>query len=169
MTGVRARGEQIRRYILDQVEQSSVDVTRATANHFGITRQAVNKHLRRLVNEGLILRSGLTSASVYRLAPTVEWSYECEIEPGLAEDVVWTREVRDVLGEIPDNVMDIWQYGFNEMFNNAIDHSEGTTIGVQVPARARFGLGRHPRLARPVEAKGWMVGRAPRRQRRWSR
>ena len=136
MTGVRARGEQIRRYILDQVEESSADVTRATADQFGITRQAVNKHLRRLVNEGVILRSGLTSASVYRLAPIVEWSYECEIEPGLAEDVVWAREVRDVLGEIPANVLDIWQYGFNEMFNNAIDHSEGTTIDVQVKKTA---------------------------------
>lgn len=136
MTGVRARGERIRRYILDQVEESSVDVTRATAEQFGITRQAVNKHLRRLVNEGILMRSGMTSGSVYRLAPIVEWSYECEIEPGLAEDIVWTREVRDILGDFPDNVLDIWQYGFTEMFNNAIDHSEGSEISVQVKKTA---------------------------------
>ena len=136
MTGVRARGEHIRRYILDQVEESTGDVTRATAEQFGITRQAVNKHLRRLVDEGVLRRSGMTRARVYRLSPIVEWDYECDIEPGLAEDVVWTREVRDILGDVPDNVLDIWQYGFTEMFNNAIDHSEGSTISVQVKKTA---------------------------------
>lgn len=136
MTGVRARGEQIRRYILEQVEESSRDVTRATAEQFGITRQAVNKHLRRLVDAGVLRRSGMTRASVYRLAPIMEWEYRCDIEPGLAEDVVWTRQIREVLGDVPENVLDIWQYGFNEMFNNAIDHSEGSAISVQIKRTA---------------------------------
>ncbi|MSP53611.1 MAG: DUF4325 domain-containing protein, partial [Gammaproteobacteria bacterium] len=30
------------------------------------------------------------------------------------------------------NVLDIWHYGFTEMFNNAMDHSEGLSITVQV-------------------------------------
>ena len=42
------------------------------------------------------------------------------------------REVRDALGDLPDNVLEIWQYGFTEMFNNAIDHADGTHIEVQI-------------------------------------
>ena len=42
------------------------------------------------------------------------------------------REVRDALGDLPDNALEIWQYGFTEMFNNAIDHADGTHIGVQM-------------------------------------
>lgn len=42
------------------------------------------------------------------------------------------REVRDALGDLPDNVLDIWQYGFTEMFNNAIEHADGTHIGVRL-------------------------------------
>ena len=136
MTGVRVRGENIRRYILDCVENSPDDVTKATAERFGITRQAVNKHLRRLLNEGALRRSGNTRASVYRLAPLFEWDMDFEIESGLAEDVIWTRYVRDVLGDLPDNVLAIWQYGFTEMFNNAIDHSDGSIIGVQIKKTA---------------------------------
>ena len=136
MTGVRARGEEIRRYILDRVEDSSGDVTRATAEKFGITRQAVNKHLRRLRDEGVLKRSGMTRAIVYRLAPIEEWRYDCQIAPGLEEDIIWTREVRDVLGDVPDNVLDIWQYGFTEIFNNAIDHSEGSLISVHIKKTA---------------------------------
>ena len=33
-------------------------------------------------------------------------------------------------------LMDIWQYGFTEMFNNAIDHSNGTEIVVEVAKMA---------------------------------
>ena len=136
MAGVRARGEEIRRYILDHVEKSPGDVTKTTAERFGITRQAVNKHLRRLQADGVLRRSGNTRASVYRLAPLSQWTHSCEIEPGLAEDVVWRRDVRAVLGDLPNNVLDIWHYGFTEMFNNAIDHSDGSLIILQIKKTA---------------------------------
>ena len=132
MTEVRARGEKIRRFILNHVEKSPDDVTKVTAEKFGITRQAVNKHLRRLRDEGILRRSGNTRANVYRLAPQSKWIHNWEIEPGLAEDVVWTREIKDVLGEMPNNVLDIWYYGFTEMFNNVIDHSDGSLVVVQI-------------------------------------
>ena len=136
VTGVRARGEKIRRYILNRIEKSPDDVTKATAKQFGITRQAVNKHLRRLQAEGVLRRSGKTRASVYQLAPLSKWSHYWEIEPGLAEDIVWSRDVREILGDMADNVLDIWSYGFTEMFNNAIDHSDGSFIGVQIRTTA---------------------------------
>lgn len=91
MTHPRTTGDTIRRFILEHVEKSSPDVTKATAQKFGITRQAVNKHLRRLLDEGALERSGNTRARVYSLAPLVEWHRDFEIEPNLAEDLVWTR------------------------------------------------------------------------------
>ncbi|MEO1388302.1 MAG: DUF4325 domain-containing protein [Cyanobacteria bacterium J06634_6] len=64
----------------------------------------------------------------YRLKPLAEWTQNFEITPTLAEDFVWRSEIAPRLGTLPDNVMNIWNYGFTEMFNNAIDHSEGHTI-----------------------------------------
>jgi len=136
VTRVRVRTEKIRRFILERVEESPKDLAKATSAKFGITRQAVNKHLRRLLAEGVLRRSGNTRAAVYRLAPLSQWDTTCRIEPGLAEDVVWMREVRDVLGDLPDNALEIWQYGFTEMFNNAIDHADGTHIGVRIKKTA---------------------------------
>jgi anti-sigma regulatory factor (Ser/Thr protein kinase) len=40
------------------------------------------------------------------------------------------------LGDQPENVMDIWQYGFTEMFNNAKDHSGGSQIEVLIQRTA---------------------------------
>ena len=38
---------------------------------------------------------------------------------------MWREFALPVLGNLPDNVIDIWSYGFTEMLNNAIDHSQG--------------------------------------------
>lgn len=129
---VRARGEDIRRYILDSVERHPKDLSRITADQFKITRQAVNKHLQRLYSEGTIVESGNTRNRSYKLSPLVKWQGNYEITPGLAEDLVWANDVKKALGELPDNVSAIWHYGFTEMFNNAIDHSAGRTISIRV-------------------------------------
>ena len=128
----RAKGADARRFIIDHVDAHGGDIAKRAASVFGITRQAVHKHLRRLVEEGVLTESGQTRSHSYRLAVLSEWENSYPIAAGLAEDVVWTREVRATLGELPDNVLLLWQHGFTEMFNNAIDHSEGTRIHVRV-------------------------------------
>jgi anti-sigma regulatory factor (Ser/Thr protein kinase) len=40
------------------------------------------------------------------------------------------------LGPQHQNVLDIWNYGFTEMFNNAKDHSEGSNIFVEIKKTA---------------------------------
>lgn len=132
MTGVRARGEDVRRFILDKVAQHPKDIAKRTAGHFKITRQAVGKHLRRLVAEGAITQSGETRERVYRPVTLSEWTKTYDLVPGLAEDVIWRDDIAALLGRMPDNVLNIWHHGFSEMFNNAIDHSGGTRILVTV-------------------------------------
>jgi anti-sigma regulatory factor (Ser/Thr protein kinase) len=132
MTGVRARGEDVRRFILEHVDRHQADISKVTAVHFGITRQAVNKHLKRLVAENAILEAGRTRNRTYRLVTLSEWSKVYQITPQLAEDTVWRDDINKVLGKMPDNVIGIWQYGFTEMFNNAVDHSAGKKIYVRI-------------------------------------
>lgn len=133
---VYSRGEDICRYILQHVEAHPTDIARIAATHFNISRQAVNKHLQRLVDEKSLLRTGKTRNSVYKLAPQEQWVQRYPINEELAEDVVWTRDVRPRLGDLPENVMNIWHHGFTEMFNNAVDHSEGRNIVVSMTKTA---------------------------------
>jgi anti-sigma regulatory factor (Ser/Thr protein kinase) len=136
MVKVRSRGEDIRMYIVDNVEKHPETLARLTAEHFGITRQAVNKHLQRLVEEKLLSESGKTRNRSYRLSPLVEWRERYKTGPGSAEDVIWTKDARLALGQLPDNAMNIWHHGFTEMFNNALDHSDGDTISVWIKKTA---------------------------------
>jgi hypothetical protein len=131
MTKIRARGEDIRNFILKHIDSHPSDVARVAADHFDITRQAVSKHIKRLVAEKALEESGNTKSRTYKLAPLSSYENTYRITTDLAEDLVW-NETKPMIDHLPDNVMDIWQYGFTEMFNNAIDHSNGTEIVVEV-------------------------------------
>ena len=136
MSRVRVRGEEIRRYILENVQANSRSINRLAMDRFKITRQAVNGHLRRLVQGGALTEKGQTRGRAYALAPLVEWRQAYQIDAGTAEDVVWRKDIDGVLGKLPENVRDIWYYGFTEMFNNALDHSGGSQIHVVITRTA---------------------------------
>lgn len=132
MTRVRKRGEEVRAYILDQLEKHPHDVGALTARRFSISRQAVNKHLQNLVSEGAITPAGATRDRTYKLRTLQEWRQVYGIEPRLAEDVIWTRDVLPALGNMAENVREIWYYCFTEMANNAIDHSGSSEMSVHI-------------------------------------
>ncbi len=131
MTGVRTRGETIRRYIIANVEKHPKDIAIVTATKFDITRQAVNKHLKRLVGVKALVRKGNTRNRTYSLHPLEEWLKRYEITSSLEEDVIWRSDVAPSLQQLPDNVFEIWHYGFTEMFNNVIDHSGGEIVRIR--------------------------------------
>lgn len=132
MTRVRSRGENVRRFIVSNVEKHPKDIAKITADKFGITRQAVNKHLQKLVDEHALVPQGNTRNLTYHLRPLEEWRKTYSLTDALAEDVVWRQDITPLLGQMPENGLDIWHYGFTEMFNNAIDHSDGRMIGIQL-------------------------------------
>lgn len=136
MSTIRLRGEDIRRFILKSVEKHPSDLNKRVAEKFGITRQAVNKHLQRLVEEKVLQEAGKTKGRIYKLRPLTTWTKSYQITSDLAEDLVWSNDIREAVGQLSDNVLNICHYGFTEMFNNAIDHSGGTQIDVYVEKTA---------------------------------
>jgi anti-sigma regulatory factor (Ser/Thr protein kinase) len=130
MSIVRDRGEQVRRFILENLADHAGDIVRVTADQFTCTRQAVHKHLQRLVAEGAVTESGQTRGKTYQLAPLVSWDRVFEVTPDLTEDAIWRDHVLPAIDQLPKNVLDIWHYGVTEMVNNVIDHSGATHINI---------------------------------------
>lgn len=64
-----------------------------------------------------------------QIMPTI---LEYEITPALTEDQVWSNDVAPALGDVAQNVFDIWQFAVTEMVNNAIDHSGGSKLTVRI-------------------------------------
>jgi anti-sigma regulatory factor (Ser/Thr protein kinase) len=98
----------------------------------------VAKHLRRLIAEGLIVAFGKTRDRRYKLKTIIDHSFTLEVTPNLAEDVEWRQKIVPLMGDVSENVRDICHYGFTEMVNNVIDHSESAqaTIGIRRTARS---------------------------------
>lgn len=136
MVNVRKRSEQIRRFIIQSVEGHPKDIARLVSDKFEITRQAANHHLRQLVDEGCLTEAGQTRGKTYGLASLERIGFEYPISDSLTEDRVWSKDVLPTLQQLPTNVLNIWHYSFTEMMNNAIEHSEGTTISVLIEKTA---------------------------------
>jgi anti-sigma regulatory factor (Ser/Thr protein kinase) len=114
----------VREFILRNIDAHSHDIGALAAERFQISRQAVHGYLQRLISDRLLEASGQTNARSYKLADISKIAQDIKITPGMYEHEVWDALVRPKLVNLPDNIVDICQYGFNEMLNNVIDHSE---------------------------------------------
>lgn len=136
MSKLRRQSEEIRQFILANVESHPRDVASLAAQHFGISRQAVNKHIKCLVDQKSLEVEGSTKNRTYHLHPLIQHSKIYPLPDNLMEDVVWEKDIKAFVKDLPDNVRDIWAYGFTEMLNNAIDHSNGTQVLVEIEKTA---------------------------------
>ena len=123
--------KEIRDFIIHNVEEHPSSITRVVLTEFGISRQSVNRHLQQLVREGLLAEEGSTRNKRYELKPLIEDDFVIPITPGLEEDKVWRQHLTPLLKVIKPNVVGICQYGFTEMFNNILEHSEATFAAVE--------------------------------------
>ncbi|MDZ4201937.1 MAG: DUF4325 domain-containing protein [Gallionella sp.] len=110
--------------------------TRLAAAH-DFSRQAASARLRVAVAKGLIAKTGVGRGVEYTLVETSRISEEYD-RAGLSEDHVWRSLLAPVVRDLPENVRDIWRYGFTEMVNNAIDHSGSDKIKVWCARNALY-------------------------------
>ena len=138
MSRLSKRGEQVRQFILSNVADHPNDIVALVSQEFGVSRQAINRHLQKLTKQKAIVAEGSTRNRSYSLGPLAKWHKLYELSDGLEEDVVWTSDIKPLVSEFPDNVRDIWSYGITEMLNNAIDHSGGAKVLIEVEKTAAF-------------------------------
>ncbi|MFC1967122.1 STAS-like domain-containing protein [Chloroflexota bacterium] len=118
----------IRDYLLKNIEEYPTSISRMASEKFGVTRQAINLHINKLLNEGLIHAEGKTRNRNYKLKPITEKFFKLKISPELDEDTVWRTYLAQLLHGFKQNIVNISHYGFTEMYNNVIDHSEGENV-----------------------------------------
>lgn len=121
----------IRQFILERVTERPGDIAALTSQAFGISRQAAHRHVRRLVEEGVLVAEGKTKSRRYRKA-LEQVVRQFAVTPTLEEHKVWQDAALPILRGLPDNVLGICSYGFTEMVNNVIDHSESPSLAVRI-------------------------------------
>lgn len=124
----KERGERIRRQIVSDVRHHPIDISKHIAKIFSITVQAVNSHIRRLESKGWLTSTGTGKGKRYFIGDVREHKSLLPLSEGLTEDGVWRDQYSFIFEDLPENIVDICHYGFTEMVNNVIDHSDGNHI-----------------------------------------
>ena len=114
----------VREFILRNVAEYPSNIGSLAVKEFGLSRAAINRYMRRLIEEGLLTATGNTKARRYELKSTVIVNFKVtDITRHTEEDVIWRFRILPEISNINQNIVDIFHYGFTEMFNNVIDHS----------------------------------------------
>jgi anti-sigma regulatory factor (Ser/Thr protein kinase) len=109
-------------------------------DHLGITRQAINLHLRALIDSGQIIKTGITKAARYlpdsAMPDSQTFSRKYDLT-GLQESEVYDQVAISLnLSQLRPSVESIVHYAFTEILNNAIDHSMADRCHVEVSVDA---------------------------------
>ena len=122
---------EIRQFILENVEEHPAGITSVVSTEFGISRQAVHRHVQKLVQDGLLIPHGTTRNRTYKVKPLFNFSKNLPLSE-LEEDKVWRQHILPLMDNTAPNILQICHHGFTEMVNNAINHSEGTNLKIRV-------------------------------------
>lgn len=131
MNKPQKKTNEIRQFILENVEDHPTDITAFVSVKFGISRQASHRHVKKLVQDSLLIPHGATRNRTYDVKPLINFYKDLPLK-GLEEDKVWRQSILPLMANVPPNVLQICHHGFTEMVNNAIDHSEGTSLKIFV-------------------------------------
>ena len=132
MPGVRERGEEIRKFILKEVENHPRNLVAAVTKAFDISPQAARVHIQRLNSDGLLTEQGKTSDRSYALRILEDWQKQYQLASGVREDEILDADILSHLSNFPDNVRSIWGTAFTEMFNNVLDHASASEATVEI-------------------------------------
>ena len=127
-----------RDFILRNVRAHPANIAAVTAARYGLSRPAVAGYLKRLIDEGLIDATGTTSDRRYKARDLISVDFDVRLTIGLSEDAVWRGQLLShIRDHLPENVLNICEYGFTEMLNNAIDHS--ASFNAHITYRQSYG------------------------------
>jgi len=129
--GKTKRSRLIRNYLLNAVKTGNQQMIHDGQEIFKVSRQTIHSHLSALVEMGFLIAHGNTKARTYGLGAKRSHYQNFPIK-NLRESDVYYQDFSYVFKDLPHEIDDICHYGFTEMLNNAIDHSGGERVDVNV-------------------------------------
>jgi anti-sigma regulatory factor (Ser/Thr protein kinase) len=122
--------ELIKKLLIEEISADDVSPVAKIAEQMGVSRQAVDKQLRNLIDQGIVLMDGTGRASRYTLPVLAEHRRLYRLADGLAEHDIFRDVIVPALAGLGQEDLGVVAFGFNEMLNNAIEHSQAKEVMV---------------------------------------
>lgn len=122
--------DEIDAQILATVRETTL-LASASAERTGLSRVAVSRRIKKLVDAGYLLKTGHGTRPSYGLGHKRFWLQHCSLDwvhQRGDETGVWERHVSPLLQDVPSHVVNLANIAFTEMLNNALDHSQAQAL-----------------------------------------
>lgn len=130
---VSPKSLKIRNQLINEIRNGNISPVTDIMVLFGLSRPAILKHIKALIGENKILASGTTKNRVYSLGRVRNQIYSFVIQKDASDEhLIFRNNFAWIIDDLPKNVVDIVFYGFTEMVNNVIDHSEGEVCTIRM-------------------------------------
>ena len=119
---------QIKKFILDNLTNHQRDIIQAAIRRFGVSRQAVLKHMHSLIDEKQVIAYGKTRDRFYELRPQVNYNKTIQVNNSFSPQLIINNDILPHLSTLPHNIIEIIQFSMSALFSNILDHSNATKL-----------------------------------------
>ena len=118
----------IKNFILDNLSSHEKNIVQAAINKFGVSRQAIHRHMINLIKENKVIAYGNTKGRYYKLIPLANYSKTIDIKDYNNSRRFLEKFIIPHINILPRNIYEIFEYSAGSLFNNIIDHSNATKV-----------------------------------------
>ena len=123
--------EKIKKFLLDNLTNHQKDIIHTAINQFGLSRQAIHKHMNSLINEKKVIGHGTTKGRYYELIPSVNYSKSFDIQINNNEKLI-TKYVIPHFSNLPKNIHEIFEFTAWALINNIYDHANASRLYLKI-------------------------------------
>jgi len=120
--------DQIKKFILDNLTLHQRDIIHTAIRRFGISRQAILKHMHTLIAEKQVLAYGKTRDRYYELRPLVNFSKTIDIDTDFSPEAILKKQMLSHISFLPKNIHEICEFSIAAILNNIADHADATNL-----------------------------------------
>ena len=120
--------DKIKNFILDNLSNHQKDIIQTAISRFGVSRQAVHKHMNSLIDDSKVLAHGTTKGRYYELVPTVNFSKSFVIDQSSSDLELVKKHIIPHFKPLPKNIYEIFEFSAFVLISNVIEHSSATKI-----------------------------------------
>ena len=118
----------IKTFILENITRNEKNIIQAAIEHFGVSRQAIHKHMNSLIDDKKVIAYGTTKARQYQLNPIVNLNKTINISSNNSSESIMKNYIAPHLTFLEKNIFDIFHFSIFSLIDNVFVHSTSHKI-----------------------------------------
>ena len=118
----------IKNFILDNLSQHQKDIIQTSIERFGVSRQAIHKHMNSLIDDNKVIAHGATKGRYYELIPYVNYNKHIDIDSNLSVEEIMKLYVKPHIEVLPRNILEIFEFSISALINNILEHADASKL-----------------------------------------